>query len=102
DTAYSGMSQAIEVITEIKVKLVAAHEEGVDREKINSELEQLKDQLRSIASSASFAGQNWLHMTDPSDPSQNGVKRLLASFVRGEGGAVAVKYIEFDMTAVFD
>lgn len=102
DTAYAGMSQAIDVMGEIKAKLVAAREEGLDKEKINSELDQLKDQLITIASSASFAGENWLHMTDPSDPSQNGVKKIPASFVRGQDGNVSVSYIEFDMTAVFD
>lgn len=102
NTAYAGMSSAIEVMHQVKAKLVAAHEDGVDKVKINTELDQLKDQLRSIADSASFAGQNWLHMTDPTDPMQNGVKSLPASFVRNEAGGVEITHIKFDMTAVFD
>jgi flagellin len=102
NTAYAGMSSAIEVMHEVKAKLVAAHEDGVDKMKINTQLDQLKDQLRSIAASASFAGQNWLHMTDPTDPMQNGVKSLPASFVRNEAGGVSITDIKFDMTAVFD
>ncbi|MCT7665431.1 flagellin [Shinella kummerowiae] len=102
NTAYAGMSSAIEVMHQVKAKLVAAHEAGVDKTKINTELDQLKDQLRSIASSASFAGQNWLHMTDPTDPLQNGVKSLPASFVRDPSGSVSISSIKFDMTAVFD
>lgn len=34
DTAYAGLGSAIEVVTEIRAKLVAATEEGVDKEKI--------------------------------------------------------------------
>lgn len=102
DTAYAGMSQAISVMDEIKAKLVAAAEPGVDRSKINKEIDQLKAQLLSIADSASFAGQNWMHMTDPTDPSQNGLKSLPASFVRKADGSVSVGLIKFDMTAVFD
>ncbi|MDX3977010.1 flagellin [Shinella sp.] len=98
-TAYSGMESAIDVMHEIKAKLVAAHEEGVDKEKINGELDQLKDQLRSIAESASFSGQNWLRMTDNTDPKQNGVKYLPASFARSPSGGVSVNSIEIDMTA---
>ncbi|CAN7579579.1 flagellin [Rhizobium sp. LjRoot30] len=102
DTAYTGMSNALDVMDEIKAKLVTAREPGVDKRKINTELDQLKQQLLSIAASSSFSGQNWLWMDDPSDPAQNGVKKLPASFVRDNNGNVSIKHIEFDMTAVFD
>ena len=102
DTAYMGMTEAITVMDEIKSKLVVAAEPGVDRTKINSEIDQLKEQLKSIADSAAFAGQNWLHMTDPTDPTQNGVKSLPGSFIRKADGSVSVGLINYDMTAVFD
>src|SRR3954465_12413937 len=47
DTAYTGFSSAIDVITEIKSKLVAAREPGVDKNKINQEMKELKNQLQS-------------------------------------------------------
>jgi flagellin len=102
DTAYVGMSNAIDVMSAFKAKLVAAHESGVDKTKINEELSQLKQQLKSIAASASFNGQNWLWMTDPTDPQQNGVKQLPGAFVRDAFGNVSVQPISFDMTASFD
>ncbi|HBF30425.1 MAG TPA: flagellin, partial [Rhizobium sp.] len=61
DTAYTGMKAAIDVVTDIKAKLVAAREPGVDKEKINKELAELKNQLGSISKSASFNGENWLY-----------------------------------------
>src|SRR3546814_428642 len=60
DTAYAGMESAIEVVKEIKAKLVAATEDGVDRTKIQEEIDQLKEQLTSIASATSFSGENWI------------------------------------------
>ena len=43
--AYSGMNSAIEVAKEIKNKLVAARQPGVDRNKIQSEITELQKQL---------------------------------------------------------
>jgi flagellin len=94
DTAYSGMDSAIEVVKEIKAKLVAATEDGVDKTKIQEELEQLKDQLTSIASAASFSGENWLQ----SDLSVATTKSVVASFVRADDGSVSVKKVDYALT----
>ena len=53
DVAYTAMNSSIEVVSEIKSKLVAAREPGVDRAKVQTEIDELQNQLRSIASSAS-------------------------------------------------
>ncbi len=45
DTAYTGLNNAIDIVSEIKAKLVAAREPGVDKTKINKELTELKNQL---------------------------------------------------------
>ena len=94
DTAYSGMDSAIEVVKEIKAKLVAATEDGVDKTKIQEELDQLKDQLTSIAQAASFSGENWLQ----SDLSVTTTKSVVASFVRADDGSVSVKKVDYDLT----
>jgi flagellin len=46
DVAYTGMNSAIDVVSEIKAKLVAAREPGVDKTKIDKELTELKNQLQ--------------------------------------------------------
>ena len=48
------------VVTEIKAKLVAAREPGVDKSKIQSEISELQNQLSSVASASVFSGENWL------------------------------------------
>jgi hypothetical protein len=58
-----GMDSSIDVVSEIKAKLVAAREPGVDKTKIDKELTELKNQLKSISESASFSGENWLNNT---------------------------------------
>ena len=96
DTAYAGMESAIEVVKEIKAKLVAATEDGVDKDKIQEELSQLQDQLVSISEAASFSGENWLQTDLSSGPV---TKTVVGSFVRDETGAVSVKKVDYDLSA---
>jgi flagellin len=93
DTAYSGMNTAINVITEIKAKLVAAREPGVDKEKINKELTELKNQLSSVAQSASFSGENWLYNDTTAAA---GTKEMVGSFIRKGDGTVSIQTVDFD------
>ncbi|RVE93375.1 flagellin, partial [Sinorhizobium meliloti] len=102
DTAYSGMESAIEVVKEIKAKLVAATEDGVDKAKIQEEITQLKDQLTSIAEAASFSGENWLQADLSGGPV---TKSVVGGFVRDSSGAVSVKKVDYSLntdTVLFD
>ena len=60
DTTYTGLDSAKDVLNEIKAKMTTATQDGVDKSKVQDEITQLQKQLRSIANSASFSGQNWL------------------------------------------
>jgi len=102
DTAYSGMDSSIEVVKQIKNKLVAATEDGVDKDKIQEEITQLQDQLKSISEAASFSGENWLQ-TDLSSGNVN--KSVVGSFVRDASGNVSVKKVDYTLsssTVLFD
>ncbi|QCL92938.1 flagellin [Agrobacterium tumefaciens] len=93
DTASAGMESAIEVVKEIKAKLVTATEEGVDRTKVQEEIDQLQNQLVSIAQGASFYGENWLvgpSTLGATTPGTDPDKSVVAGFVRSTGGAVSV------------
>ena len=96
DTAYSGLKTAIDVVTEIKAKLVAAREPGVDKDKINKELTELKNQLSSIAQSASFSGENWLYNDSTANPT---TKEMVGSFVRSSTGTVSIQTVNFDTSS---
>jgi flagellin len=97
DVAYTGLTSAIEVVDEIKSKLVAARQPGVDRAKIQSEITELQAQLRGIADSATFQGQNWLSV-DSSAATYSATQSIVSSFTRA-GGAVTVGTIDIDITA---
>jgi flagellin len=98
DVAYTAVNSAIEVVDQIKTKLVAAREPGIDRTKVQSEISELQKQLTSIASSASFSGDNWLSV-DSSAPSYNSTKNIVASFTR-TGGVVSVQTIAIDTSGM--
>ena len=89
DTAYTGLNSSIEVVSEIKAKLVAAREPGVDKSKINNELTELKNQLKSIADSASFSGENWLKYSDAATGAVAS-KQIVGSFNRAADGSVSL------------
>ncbi len=98
DVAYTGMNSAIDVTKEIKNKLVAARQPGVDREKVQSEVAELQNQLQSIASSSVFSGENWLSV-DSGAASYNATKTMIASFSRS-GGNVSVGTISINVDGV--
>ena len=93
DTAYTALDNVVDVMSTIKAKLVAAREPGVDKNKINEEMTQLKNQLISSAQSASFSGENWLYNTNALEL---GTKQVVSSFVRGADGSVQVTTLDFD------
>ena len=94
DTAYAGMEQAVEYIKEIKNKLITAQEPSADRAKLQEDIAQLQDQLRGIAESASFSGENWLQ-ADITAGGGSITKSVVSSFVRDSSGNVAVTTIEY-------
>ena len=89
DTAYAGMNAAIDVVAQIKT---ASHRDrrGRGQEQGSGRITQLQEQLRSVAQSASFSGQNWIAggvdtATGPATVS------VVSGFVRDANGSVSVK-----------
>ncbi len=95
DVASTGLNAAIKVVDQIKTKLVAASEPGVDKTKIQSELKELQLQLRSISDSASFSGENWLS----SDVGAGSKAKVVSSFTRDDAGGVKVGTLDIDTSS---
>ncbi|MFK3777464.1 flagellin [Agrobacterium sp. NPDC089420] len=105
DTASAGMESAIDVVKEIKAKLVTATEEGVDRNKVQEEIDQLQEQLVSIAQGASFYGENWLvgaSTLGAATPGADPDKSVVSGFVRSTGGAVTVTTTKYALDTAAD
>src|SRR5436190_13263427 len=98
DVAYTATNSAIDMTKEIKNKLVAARQPGVDRAKIQAEITELQNQLQSIGDSAVFSGQNWLS-DDSSATGYNATKSIVASFTRS-GGAISIGTISIDTSSI--
>lgn len=94
DSASNGFSAATESLLEFKKLLVMARESGVDKGKINTDLNQLKDQLKNIASSASYSEQNWLQRSDVANDVD---RKLVGSFTRDAAGGVTVNSIVYEI-----
>ncbi|WP_237361780.1 flagellin [Rhizobium gallicum] len=99
DTSYAGLELAADVLADFKALLVSATEAGIDKQKVQDQLEQLKGQLQSSAVSSSFNGVNWLNTTrvesliDVSDFKDE----LTSSFTRSADGSVTVGSTSVDI-----
>jgi flagellin len=103
DVAYTAMNASKEVLDEIKVKLVAAKQPGIDKSKIQAEISQLQEQLDGISSAATFSGSNWLTI-DSSSASFTSTERVVSSFSRDADGNISIQSLEINVyqTALFD
>lgn len=98
DVGYTGINSAIEAAKEIKNKLVAARQPGVDRTKIQSEITELQRQITSIANTSVFSGENWLAV-DSTAPDYNATKTIVASFSRA-AGTISIGTISVDVEGI--
>ncbi|MCO6392892.1 flagellin [Aliihoeflea aestuarii] len=88
DTAYTGMNAAIEVVDEIKQKLVSAIGASAgDREKIQTEVSEFLGQLAGIAQSANYAGSNLLANAGDATADLS----IVSSYNRAADGTVTVE-----------
>ncbi|WP_136443290.1 flagellin [Pacificoceanicola onchidii] len=76
-----------ELLTDIKGKIVAAQEENVDRDKIQADINALRDQINAVTGAAQFNGLNLLSNTDSTEGT--GSINVLASLDRSSTGVAA-------------
>lgn len=93
-TASEGVTSAIDIVTKIRSKLVSAYEDSVDKTKLNDEISQLKEQLRSVGQSASFNGVNWVVLQDGDDPTEP--HRIPGSLIRHTDGTIAIGMLDYE------
>lgn len=103
DTAYTAMNKALSVVEEIKLKLVAAvGASEADKAKIDTEIKARQEQLKSIASGATFSGTNWLSVdtTDHATPGKHDGAQIVSSFDRASNGTVTLGKINIDVQPI--
>jgi flagellin len=92
DTAYTAMNAAIEVVDQIKEKvLLAKTASGDDRAKIQSEIAGLQAGLSDMIGGASYAGSNLLQTDSTATVT---TESIISSYNRDSSGAVTTGTIE--------
>src|SRR5690606_18767505 len=104
DTAYTAMNKAIDIVDDIKQKvLLAKNSSEADREKIQTEIKQLQAQITDSIANANYAGTNLLRTDaadDPADPSTDPANtfNVISSYSRASDGTVTTGSIAFDLS----
>ena len=78
--ARNASETVTDLLTDIKSKVIAAQESNVDREKIQTDIGQLTDQIKAVTGAAQFNGLNLVEGTEDVD--------ILASLDRDSSGGV--------------
>ncbi len=94
DTATLGMEQATGLVSQIRDKLILAKSvSGTQRDAVNAEITQLKEQLSTVAEASGFSGQNWLSSDAGSKP---GTTSLVAGISANDDSSIDVETLDFD------
>jgi flagellin len=83
--ARSASETVTDLLTEVKGKIVAAQEQNVDREKIQTDIDALRDQITSVVNAAQFNGLNMVKGTEDVN--------ILSSLDRSGSGDVSASNI---------
>lgn len=99
DVAYAGMEASVDLVSEIRARIVSASEEAIDRAKLQEEISQLQAQLIAVSDSASFNGENWLKAPVAYNTSVGIKTGITGSFTRDSQGNVSVQKIDYMLDA---
>ncbi|MGR3370776.1 MAG: flagellin N-terminal helical domain-containing protein [Sagittula sp.] len=87
DVARKGAETVTELLTQVKEKIVASQEENVDRNKIQTDINALRDQIAAVVGASQFNGQYLLENTEQT--ANSGGINVLASIDRSGDGTVS-------------
>ena len=85
--ARNGAETVTDLLTEMKGKIVASQEQNVDREKIQTDIIALRDQINAVVGAAQFNGLNLL--SNRETDAGSGTVNVLASLDRSSSGVSA-------------
>ena len=95
DVAYTGVNQALDIAKQIRDKLLSAANETVDRELVQQDIDQLQEQLLTVATGANYSGTNWL--LDAATPTSTGI---VANYVVNASGSAVTQSIDVDLSQI--
>ncbi len=102
DTVYTALTAVVGDqtggLTKLQALLVEAKTAGIDRAKIQADITQIQQQMKSTADAATFNGENWLHV-DSSATGYNATKSVVSSFSR-TGDTVKISTIDVGVDSI--
>jgi flagellin len=98
DTMYTGLTATVDIMSDLKAKLTTARTPGVDREKIQSDIDNMLADLKSSADSSVFNSENWLSVNSKG-LDYNATKSVVSSFSRA-GGAVSIDTVDIGLSDI--
>ncbi|POR40355.1 flagellin [Methylobacterium sp. V23] len=96
DTAYNGVTNVIDQLRNLRAKLQTALQPGVDRTKVQTEIDAIKSNMKAVAASSVSNGQNWLS-TDGTTAGQ-ATRNIVAGFSRNAAGVTTFSTIDIDVS----
>ncbi|GAA2876495.1 hypothetical protein GCM10010837_31110 [Aminobacter niigataensis] len=92
DIAYTALDSTVGLLSDFSAKVILAKDQPDNRAKIQTELENLKQQIASIATSANFNGANWLNTEHPGNLAELSDYKtaIVSSFVRSPEGHASI------------
>ncbi|WP_299923893.1 flagellin [uncultured Pelagimonas sp.] len=82
--ARQGAETLSDLLTDLKGKIVVAHQDNIDRDKVQADVDALRNQISAVVEATQFNGQNLLK--NDSDEAGSGTINILASIARSGTG----------------
>jgi flagellin len=98
DVAYTAVTNAIEIVKQIRDKLASARQDTVDKKLVQTDIDALQEQLLTVANSASYSGQNWL--VSDTAASAGGTAQIVSSYSRNSSGSAVIATIDIALQGV--
>jgi flagellin len=86
DTSQNGINALVGLVKDYRDRLASAAQPGVDKDKISTELDQLKEQMTTIIKSSSTNGVNWLNGTGTGAEDDATSFNIISGITRTAGG----------------
>ncbi|OAE48275.1 flagellin [Agrobacterium tumefaciens] len=96
DVATTASQSLIDLLGQIRERVVAAGESTNDKDKIQTELEQLYTQMTDTVKSASFNGQNWLAATNKAGGALGTATNVISGITSGQLQFINVTLVSAD------
>ncbi|BDL37982.1 MULTISPECIES: flagellin [Methylorubrum] len=99
DTAYNGLNSILTDLQNMRAKLQTAMQPGVDRAKVQTEIDAIQNKMSSTAASSVSSGQNWLSVNS-ADASYLKDRNVVAGFSRDSSGTVNFSYVTVNVSNI--